>query len=61
MDAKSMKWLNFILTLIAVGAIYYFLNDSIPSGFKIPFIIALILIAALSLLVVFNRENTDER
>ncbi|MFD2831461.1 hypothetical protein [Corticicoccus populi] len=56
-----MKWLNFILTLIAVGAIYYFLNDSIPSGFKIPFVIALILIAALSLLVVFKRENTDER
>lgn len=64
MNAGSMKWLNFLLTLIAVCAIYYFLHDSLPGNFRIPLIIVLAGIAFYSLLVVFRKEtqekNTDK-
>lgn len=52
-----MKWLNLLLTLIAVTAIYYFLHDNIPAGFQIPFIVALAAIAIYSLFIVFRKEK----
>lgn len=57
MDTAAYRWLNFLLTLIAAIAIYYFLHDSIPAQFRIPLMIGLIIITVVSLIVAFRRET----
>ncbi|SOC40972.1 hypothetical protein [Salinicoccus kekensis] len=57
MDTAAYKWLNFLLTLIAAIAIYYFLHDSIPAQFQIPLMIGLVIIVVVSLIVAFRRET----
>lgn len=60
MNFKGLKWLNFILTVFALFAIYIFLNDRLDPMFNTLLIVALVIIGlASSVPVLRDFVKTD--
>lgn len=59
MNFKGMKWLNFILTIIALFAIYTFLDGRLNPALSNALLVILIPIGLLSLMPVLERFKND--
>lgn len=61
MNFKGLKWLNLTLTLIALIAIYIFLNDRLDPPLNGILIAALVIVGLVSLLPVLRDIKNRER
>ncbi|HIW11575.1 MAG TPA: hypothetical protein H9891_00200 [Candidatus Salinicoccus stercoripullorum] len=59
MNFKGMKWLNFILTIIALFAIYTFLDGRLNPALSNALLVILIPIGLLSLMPVLEKSKND--
>lgn len=57
---KVSKGLNIILILIALGMIYYFCQDFLPSSLNIPLILTLILLGVVSIMSIIRKEEPED-
>ncbi|WP_411842393.1 hypothetical protein [Salinicoccus sp. HZC-1] len=57
MNFQAIKWLNFILTVVALFAVYIFLNEKLDPPFDTFLIVALIIVGLLSLVPVFRNTG----
>lgn len=56
---KVSKGLNIILIVIALGMIYYFCQDFLPSSLNLPLIITLIVLGVVSIISIIKKEEPD--
>lgn len=56
---KVSKGLNIILIVIALGMIYYFCQDFLPSSLNLPLIITLIVLGVVSIMSIIKKEEPD--
>lgn len=57
MNRSTLKWLNFTLTIIALFAIYVFLDGIIDPSMQGLLIVGLLIVGMVSLVLVLRREN----
>ncbi|WP_342387439.1 hypothetical protein [Salinicoccus bachuensis] len=57
MNRNTIKWLNFTLTVIALFAIYVFLDGIIDPSMHGLMIVGLVIIGMVSLVLVLRREG----
>lgn len=63
MNFKGLKWLNFILTVVALVAIYIFLNGRLDPPFNTILSAALVIVGILSLIPALrdSKKENDNR
>ncbi|MFC3418631.1 hypothetical protein ACFOLA_03965 [Salinicoccus hispanicus] len=61
MNRNTLKWLNFTLTIIALFAIYVFLDGIIDPSMQSLLIVGLLIVGMVSLVLVLRRENENGR
>lgn len=63
MNFQAIKWLNFILTIVALLAVYIFLNGRLDPPFNTLLVIGLVIVGLLSLVPVFRNtgKNNEDK